>query len=90
MASRIVLDFDALSYVCPYFTTHCPEDFDFGCTHPEADEAEPCPETGEMVGRCWNAGQYATVCCDDDATDDEKKLLAAYQRYMHRYDKNWR
>jgi len=118
----MIVDFDELGYICPYFTDNCPGGDGYGCTHPDADEAE------EGVGRCWNAGcpvvcgldeedlddpdldwdgleradfydedgkfihdgQYATIGCDEEASEDEKKLLEAYQRYMHRYDKEWR
>ncbi len=34
-------------------------------------------------------GEYLLVEVGDDATDDEKDALFLYERYVHRYDKEW-
>lgn len=32
------------------------------------------------------AGDYAAITVGDDASEDEKKAIAAYERYMNRYN----
>lgn len=34
-------------------------------------------------------GEYLLVNTDDNAADEEKEALYHYERYMHRYDKEW-
>ena len=43
MAKRILVDFDSMSYACPYSTSSC--EYDCGCCHPDADEAELDPKS---------------------------------------------
>mgnify|MGYP001024550480 FL=1 len=65
MAKRILVDFDSMSYACPYSTSSC--EYDCGCCHPDADEAELDPKSGNLVGRCWNSG--CPVACGFDEED---------------------
>lgn len=34
-------------------------------------------------------GEYLLINSDENAAEDEKNALYEYERYMHRYDKNW-
>lgn len=68
----------------------------FGC--PLGVEAEQEDLTDPVIEIDWDGlcedgevceCEYLLVDIGEDATDDQGKALYAYERYIHRYDKEW-
>lgn len=70
----------------------------FSCSCPlgiEAEQEDYDSNSGDIDwdGLCSDGtvpcGEYLLVDTDDNADADQKEVLFAYDKFMHRYDKQW-
>ena len=73
-------------YTCPICCPFGEEDLD----DPELDlDGRGRQEFFDRDGGFADGGELVTVASGDEAGEEERAALLAYNRYLHRYDKEW-
>ena len=73
-------------YTCPICCPFGEEDLD----DPELDlDGRGRQELFDRDGGFADGGELVTVASGDEAGEEERAALLAYNRYLHRYDKEW-
>lgn len=83
ISERVPLDYHYTYPICCPFREE-------GLDDSELDlEGRDLQEFFDECGRFAAGGELVTVVSSDEAGEDERAALLAYNRYLHRYDKEW-